>query len=132
MQHLQPHMTLYLDEKKLNWGGKRKGNSKISEKIKKSLYIWIMHHQQVVQSPIENDCLKVKIDGYTELQLVPNFLLNVSARELHNNLVMATKDGGIKEARDEDENNLISNSKLRLLLPPQLKKFVKIQGHVWL
>ena len=47
-----------------------------------------MHHPQVVQSPIENDCLKVKIDGYTEPQLVPKLLLHVSVRELHNNLVI--------------------------------------------
>ena len=59
-----------------------------------------MHHPQVVQSPIVNDCLKVNIDGYTEPQLVPRFSLQVSVRELHNNLVGATKDGGLKEARD--------------------------------
>ena len=56
----------------------RKGNSKMDEKINKSLYNWIMHHPQVVQSQIVNDCLKVKIDGHTEMQLVPNFLLGVS------------------------------------------------------
>ena len=50
---------------------KRKGNSKIDEQIKKCLYNWIMHHPQVVQSPIVNICLRVKIDGHTEPQLVP-------------------------------------------------------------
>ena len=55
-----------------------------------------MHHPQVVQSPIVNDSLKVKIDGHNELQLVPKLLLQVSVRELHNNLVSATIDGGIK------------------------------------
>ena len=77
-----------------------------------------MHHPQVVQSPIANDFLKVKIDGHTEPQLVPKFLLHVSVRELHNNLVIATKDGGIKEARDEDDNIIISDYTLRSLLPP--------------
>ena len=38
---------------------------KISEETRKSLYNWIIHHPQVVQSPIANDFLKVKIDGYT-------------------------------------------------------------------
>ena len=69
-----------------------------------------MHHPQVVQSPIANDCLKVKIDGYTEPQLVTKLLLQVYVRELHNNLVIATKDGGITKARDEDDNILISDS----------------------
>ena len=81
-----------------------------------------MHHPQVLQSPISNDCLKVKIDGYTEPQIVPGLLFKVSVRELHNNLVSATKDGGLKEAIDEDDNIIISDSTLRSLLPPQLKK----------
>ena len=78
-----------------------------------------MHNPQVVQSPIANDFLKVKFDGYTEPQLVPKFLLQVSVRELHNNLVSATKGGGLKEARDEDYNIIISDYTLRSLLPPQ-------------
>ena len=31
---------------------KRKGHSKINEQIKKSVYKWIIHHPQVVQSQI--------------------------------------------------------------------------------
>ena len=58
-----------------------------------------MHHPQVVQSPIVNDCLMVKIDGHTEPQLVPKLLLHVSVRELHNNLFSNTIDDGLKEAR---------------------------------
>ena len=91
-----------------------------------------MHHSQVVQSPIANNCLKVKIGGYTEPQLVPKLLLRVSVRELHNNLVRSTKDGGLKEARDEYDNIIISDSTLRSLFPPQFKNIVKIQGYVWL
>ena len=75
-----------------------------------------------MQSTIENNCLKVKIDGYTELQLVPKLLLKVYVREPHNNLVSATKDDGLKEARYEYDNIIISDSKLRSLLPPQFKK----------
>ena len=62
-----------------------------------------------MQSPIANDCLKVKIDGHTEPQLVQKLLLQVSVRELHNNLVIATKHGGLKEARYEDDNIIISD-----------------------
>ena len=59
---------------------KRRGNSKMDERIKKSLYNWIMHHPQVVQSPIVNDCLNVEIYGHTEPQLVPILLLQVFVR----------------------------------------------------
>ena len=55
-----------------------------------------MHHPQVVQSQIVNDCMKVNIDGHTEPKLAPKFSLQVSVRELHNNLVSDTEDGGIK------------------------------------
>ena len=55
-----------------------------------------MHHPPVVQSSIFNDFLKVKTDGHTEPQLDPEFLLQVSVRELHNNLVIVTIDGGLK------------------------------------
>ena len=92
---------------------KRKGNSKIDEQIKKSPYDWIMHHPEVVQSPIVNDCMKVRIDCHTEPQLFPKLLLQVSVREIHNNIVSAIKYGGIKESRDEDDNIIISDSTLR-------------------
>ena len=55
-----------------------------------------MHNPQVVQLSIFNDSLKVKIDGHTEPQPVPKLLLHVSIRELHNNLVSDTEDGGLK------------------------------------
>ena len=77
-----------------------------------------MHHPQVVQSPIVNDCLKLNIDGDTELQLVPKLLLQVSVRELHNIIVSDTDDGGLKEAIDADNNIIISDSTLYSLLPP--------------
>ena len=96
-----------------------KGDSNTDDQIKKSLYNWNMHHPQVVQSPIVNDCLKVKIDVYTEPQLVPKHLFQVYVRELHNNLVSNVYNCGLKESRNEDDNIIISYSTLRSLLPPQ-------------
>ena len=77
-----------------------------------------MHHKKVVQSPIVNDCVKVKIDGHTEPQMVPELLFQVSVRELHNNLVRDTENGGLKEARYEYDNIIIIDSTLRSLFPP--------------
>ena len=74
----------------------RKWNLKIDEQINKSLYNLIIHHPQVVQSPIVNDYLKVKIDGHTEPQLVPKLLLQVYVIELHKNIVCDADNGGIK------------------------------------
>ena len=71
-------------------------------------------------------------DDHTEPQLVPKLLFQVSVRELYNSLVNDPNDGGIKDARYEYGNIIISDSTLSSLLPPQLKKFRTIQGHVWL
>ena len=70
---------------------KRKVHLKISEEIKKSLYKWIIHHPQVVKSPIADDCLEVKIEGYTEPQLDSKLLFQLSVREPHNNIFSDTK-----------------------------------------
>ena len=100
---------------------KRKGHSKINGHTKRNMYACITRNPQVVQSPISNDCLKVVFDDQTEPHLVPKLLLQVSIRELHNSLVSDLNDGGLKYARDEDGNIMISDSTLRSLLPPQLK-----------
>ena len=81
-----------------------------------------MHHTQVLQSPIFNGCLKLNIDGHTRPQIVPKLLLKVSIRELHTSLVSAADDGELKEERDTDNNIISSDSILRSLFPPQLKK----------
>ena len=98
---------------------KQKVNSKIGEQIMKSLYNQIMHHPQVLQSPIINNCLKMKIDGHTEPKPVPKLLLQVFFRELHNNLVSNTDNSWPKEARYAENNIIISDSTLSSLLPPQ-------------
>ena len=58
----------------------------------------------------------------TEPQLVPELLLHVSIRELHNILVSDTNDGGLKYSRYEYCNIIISDYILRSLFQHQLKK----------
>ena len=60
-------------------------------------------------------------DDKTESQLVPKLLLQVSVRELQKILVSDPNGGGLKDARDEKNNIIISDSKLSSLLPYQLK-----------
>ena len=49
-------------------------------------------------------------DDQTEPQLFLKFLLQFSVRELHNILVSDPNYGGIKNAMDEDDNHIISDS----------------------
>ena len=50
---------------------KEQGNSKINNKISKSLYNWTMRYPQVVQSLMFKYFLRVHIDGHTTPQIVP-------------------------------------------------------------
>ena len=54
--------------------------------------------------------------------MLPNCFLQVLVRELHNRFVSYRNDVGIKDSRDEENTIIISDSTLRTLLPPQLKK----------
>ena len=100
---------------------KRIGHTKINERVNKYIYNWNLQHPQVVQSPMANYWLKVSIDGHSEPQLVPNFLLKVSVRELHNSMVIPLEEGVLKEARYTDNNIIISDSTLRSIIPPHIK-----------
>ena len=95
---------------------------KINAQVKKYLYKLIIQHPQVLQYPIANDCLEVFIDGPSEPHLVPKLLLQLYVRELHNSMVSTPKAGGLKEARDADNNIIISDYKLQSILPLQRKK----------
>ena len=59
----------------------------------------MIQHTQVVQSPIDNGCLKSYIDGKLQPQSVPKFLFQVSVRELHNRMVGLSEGGVMKESR---------------------------------
>ena len=66
------------------------------------------------------------LDDQTEPQLFPKCLLQVSVRELHNSRVGDSNDGDIRDARDEDDNIIFSDSTLRSLFLPQLKKSLHV------
>ena len=65
-------------------------------------------------------------DDQTEPQLVPKLLPQVCVRELNNSLVSDPNDGGLNDAKDEDDNMIISDSTFRSLLPPQLIFFLHV------
>ena len=71
--------------------------------------------------PIANDCLKVSIGGHYEPKLVSKLLLQVSVRELHNNMVSPQEEGVIREAIYAKNNTLISDYTLYTILTPRLK-----------
>ena len=75
-----------------------------------------------MQSPIADYCIKVSIGGHYELKLVTKLLLQVFIRKLHNIMVSPLKEGGIRQARDTNNNIIIRDYTLYTILPPPLKK----------
>ena len=74
-----------------------------------------------MQLSVENDCLKVSIDGHSDKKLVPKLVLKASVQELKNIMVSPPEEGGLKEARDEQKNIRMSDSTLHNIFPDQLK-----------
>ena len=111
---------------------KRKGHSGISEEIKESLYNCIMHHPQVVQSTIANDCLKVKF----MVTLNHNFFQNCFCRCLsENSITTFLEPQYMVDSKKQEMNMIISLSVILHYVHychPNKTNVVKIQGHVWL
>jgi hypothetical protein len=105
----------------------RKGHSKITEAVRAALLVWVLNHSRVINSPIANETLLVKNEETGKMERVGKLLLEISVRELHNDLIELPpaeggKGGGLAEARDSTSRKvIISDTALRYLLPPQLK-----------
>ena len=54
---------------------KLRSHKNINKCVRIDIYKWILHHTQVVQYPIANDCLKLYIDEQSEQRLIPKILL---------------------------------------------------------
>lgn len=104
----------------------RRGHSKITAAIRAELHEWVLNHPRVVNSPIGNDTLLVDNRETGKKERVGKLLLEISIRELHNDLIELPVDkggagGGLPSARDaRTDRIIISDTALRYLLPPQL------------
>ena len=77
---------------------KRKGWTKVNKELEEKVHSFIENHPNVVQSPLMNDLVSVKDKADPSVvHKVPKLLLQVSIRELHNDLIEqlpeASKDG---------------------------------------
>ena len=80
-----------------------------------------MKNSNVSESPITRDTLLVIDEEYRVKRRVSKILLECSMRQLHNELISSTDDGGLLGARHANTNDVISSdTMLRYLAPPQL------------
>ena len=103
----------------------RKKYQKVSEPIRRKLYDWIINHQCIIPSPCMNDTLLIQNrDNPLEKIRVPKLLRTCSMRELHNDLVAKTSEG-FPDAYGKKGKVIISDTALRALMPPNIKKIYK-------
>ena len=68
---------------------------------------------------------KLNFDGVDEKFSFTKIYLLVPIKYLYDNIVKKPSLGGLYEAIESDENVIISDSKLRELIPPQVQLFSK-------
>ncbi|MCP4913590.1 MAG: hypothetical protein GY909_10760, partial [Oligoflexia bacterium] len=99
---------------------KSKGWTKVNKELEENVISFIVNHPNVVQSPIMNDFVLVKDkEDPTIVNKVPKLLLQLSIRELHNDLIEQLPEAS------KDGIPLISDTKLRAMIPPQVKKMTE-------
>ena len=100
---------------------KLKGFSKITPVIKEGLDHWIRGHPNVQPSPITQDTLLVYNPVTGVKERTGKLLLEISVRELHNDMLLPENKGGFAGVRDADGCIIISDTTLRKLLPKELR-----------
>ena len=99
---------------------KRKGWTKVNKDLEEKVYSFIENHPNVVQSPMMNDYVRVKDKSDPSVvHKLPKLLLQVSIRELHNDLLEQVPEAS------KDGVPLVSDTKLREMMPPQVKKMTE-------
>ena len=99
---------------------KSRGWTKVDEELLKKIHAFVRNHPHVVQSPLANDMATVKDESGLPIK-VPKLLLQIPIRVLHNDLLKK-----LPEARDSDGKALVSDTKLRQILPKELRRMSEI------
>jgi len=106
-----------------NCGHQRRRKLKVSKELQKALNTWILNHPRIVPSPISNDTLWVPApEEKNGKKKVHKLLQEVSFQELHNDLIKPVSEGGLEGVLDANNKPLISDTALRALAPPHLRK----------
>ena len=96
---------------------KSKGKTKVNPALEEKIERFIRGHPFLVASPIKDDSVLVPDPADPTKKLRKNkLLLQVSVRELHNDLLKEVPECTV------DGNVLVSDWKLRRLLPPEVRR----------
>ena len=108
----------------------RYGYNTVQKQLNSTLLEWIVNHPHVVSSPIVRDTVLVDVhkpNGDVFKERVGKLLLQISVRELHQDLVKPPPTG-LSEVYCKTTNKLlVSERYLRNMLPPQLRSMTSSQ-----
>jgi hypothetical protein len=101
---------------------KRLGRTKVSVQLEEAFLKWLDNHNMVIQSPLAADTLLVSDpENPGTRKRMNKILLQIPVRELHNGLLSTDPLIGLPGVRDCSGNILISDTKLRSMLPKHLR-----------
>ena len=95
----------------------------INDSLKILIQNWIIQHPSIVASPIAKDTILVrdKLTGRKD-QRVGKYLIQISIRELHNDLIKSKNEGSLEEVWN-GKKLLVCDTGLRYIIPSNVKKF---------
>ena len=105
----------------------RKGlYQKVPPSVRVTFDQWVRNHYMTIHSPLKRDCVRVPDPSNPKLHIKKNkLLLQCSIRELHRDLY--DPEIGLGDlVRDKNGKPLISDTMMRVLLPPELHMLTNI------
>jgi len=100
---------------------KSKSWTKVDSDLRDAVHEWIRKHPMVIESPILNDMVRIPDpQDNTKTIKTSKLLLSISVRELHNDMVKL-----LDVAKSPEGDVLISDTKLRQILPKQIGRMSK-------
>ena len=93
----------------------------IQRSLHKQVLEWILCHEHVIPSSISKDTILVYNPVSKKREPVTKLLLQISVRELHDDLISSPPKGLSSVYDTKTKKLLVSESTLRTMLPPQLR-----------
>ena len=97
-----------------------------SEKLINELYAWIENQPHVIHPPNVKDSVFVKING--TLVRKQNHIPQIPVRELHNDMILPSSEGGFSGARTVDGHIFIGDMSLRKCMQKYIKPMSNINN----
>ena len=102
----------------------------IQHEIREKIVDWILKHPHVKNSPISRDTILVLNPETNRKGIISKYLIEISIRELHDDLIKPPPTG-LPEVYDiNKELLLISESTLRSFIPPKMRAMSPAQRQI--